>query len=451
MSETTYKATSCPSCGAPLEPPEGRSVVECSYCGRKLEVEGEKTRQVDEGSARSLTDKLLQGYGGSDYGEGKRYGVVDMRARDWKCWERGVWPIEGCASSSFGTGWAARAVVGAPRVYPRCGDRMGAWAPGTARSHVEWIEARYPSGAPPVKAIRVFETCVPGATYAVTAREDGDHELLWEGKPTRMGNTAQVLEIRVDPPRKLSAVRAYVSNSLGNQWTEIDTIGLVAPEPIPVAMRRKPPRFRPAHKALLIAAIAGAAIFLAASICSTAELNEESETPELASPVESVTGAVMKVWQTDVAGMTDAGTVWASTAVGRSSAYGKDDWSAARALGPPDVFPAHLDSKQAWAPRQQNRGQEWITVGFAGVKNAGSVIVVETLNPGALVRIDDLSDPDAPVVLWRGTTSAPGKSRILSLELPEPRNISRLRLVLDTKRVAGWNEIDAIGLVPRRE
>ena len=44
-----------------------------------------------------------------------------------------------------------------------------------------------------------------------------------------------------------------------------------------------------------------------------------------------------------------------------------------------------------------------------------------------------------------------GTSRILSLELAETRPLSHVRIVLDTSRTAGWNEIDAIGLVPRAQ
>jgi hypothetical protein len=37
---------------------------------------------------------------------------------------------------------------------------------------------------------------------------------------------------------------------------------------------------------------------------------------------------------------------------------------------------------------------------------------------------------------------------VAEVTLPAPRSISAVRLVLDTRRVAGWNEVDAIGLVP---
>jgi hypothetical protein len=75
------------------------------------------------------------------------------------------------------------------------------------------------------------------------------------------------------------------------------------------------------------------------------------------------------------------------------------------------------------------------------------VLVVETLNPGALVRIDDFTGDAVPRRLWSGETPATKQARFLRLELAEPVRIDSIRLILDTSRVAGWNEIDAVGLI----
>ncbi len=441
----------CSSCGAPLEPPASARVIECSYCGRKLQVSSGQAENADDAAPVNLIVDLLQGYSGRDHGDGQRYGVVEMRGRDWKCWERGVWPIDSHASSSFGLGWSAKAIHGAPTVYPRCGDKVGAWAPRSRTSAVEWIEASYDSSAPPVEAIRVFETCTPGATFAVTIREPGSDrdELVWQSPPEQVGNRAQVVEIRLDPPRRVRSARAYIKNSIGSHWSEIDTIGLVATTPVAEELRKKPSR---AGRwgwmiALLVISVAGIIFF---TLLEASSQSKATITPVISTPARIVTGQTMKVWNADALTMAEDGTVWASTATGVSSQYGAKDWSPAQALGAPNVLPIHGDNKRAWAPKAQNRGGEWISVRFAPVAQTGSIVIVETFNPGAVVRIDDLSDPAAPVVLWNGTTQSPKTSRVLSLELGQPRAISEVRVVLDTSKVSGWNEIDAIGLVPRQ-
>ena len=86
---------------------------------------------------------------------------------------------------------------------------------------------------------------------------------------------------------------------------------------------------------------------------------------------------------------------------------------------------------------------------FASPVRAQAITWVETFNPGAIARVDDVSDPSTPVNVWEGAVSAPGPhATVWTLTLPAPRVITALRLVLDTSRVAGWNEIDAIGLIP---
>ena len=77
------------------------------------------------------------------------------------------------------------------------------------------------------------------------------------------------------------------------------------------------------------------------------------------------------------------------------------------------------------------------------------MVWAETYNPGAVVRVDDVCDPSNPVALWQGratVTSLPAD--VAQVALVAPRTISAIRLVLDTRLVAGWNEIDAIGLIP---
>jgi hypothetical protein len=73
------------------------------------------------------------------------------------------------------------------------------------------------------------------------------------------------------------------------------------------------------------------------------------------------------------------------------------------ALGAPDTFPRDCDCNEAWASEEPDLGAEWITVAFPNPVDARSIVVVETFNPGAVVRVDDVSEADAPVLLWEGT------------------------------------------------
>ena len=142
---------------------------------------------------------------------------------------------------------------------------------------------------------------------------------------------------------------------------------------------------------------------------------------------------------------------WAAQADEFSSQYNDTAWAAHRATGGPEVYPQHGDITGAWATNNEDRGLEWIHVSFQHQIMAKGVMILETYNPGAVARVDDCSNMPERVMLWSGDTDGIGTNtqgaRALYLELQQPREMWKLCVYLDTSRVRGWNEIDAIGLV----
>lgn len=453
-------ALSCVGCGAPLEPQAG-STIRCAYCDRILVVVGAKVSVGPGAQGRTLADSLLSGYR-EDVGDGRRYSADEMAGRDWPSRVNGLWPERAAASSSFGGGWSAETILGPPRVFPRTGDIVGAWAPKPRTSHVEWIEAFYPSGAPPIGSVRVFETHAAGAVFAITAVERGQEEpfCLWQRPPSPLLGS-WVLEASVDPPRDLASVRIYLTNDSA-RWSEIDTIGLVATAPVPLELRRsnQKQRQRPASRVGLVRWIAAAvgvvAVVLAIRTCNRHAPDPIASQPLATTiparlppppmPAERVAGVIAKPARPALFELMDV--VWASTAGSASSEYSPTRWSRAQVVGRPNVYPEHGDIAGAWATREASAGTEWIEVGFEPPRRATSLLIVETFNPGAVVRVDDLTDPARPTVLWSGTTAVTSESRVFELELPEPRLIGAVRVVLHTQRAQTWNEIDAVGLRP---
>lgn len=143
---------------------------------------------------------------------------------------------------------------------------------------------------------------------------------------------------------------------------------------------------------------------------------------------------------------------WASSVEGFSSQYDDPSWAATQVLGPPDVFPRHGDLPQAWASRGPDDPAEWIAVGFARASPIAAVVVHETFNPGAIDRVALTSEDgtifEVPVDPADVETSPAGSVR-RRFELPcTPYRVRTVRLDLDSVRVSGWNEIDAIGIIP---
>jgi hypothetical protein len=141
---------------------------------------------------------------------------------------------------------------------------------------------------------------------------------------------------------------------------------------------------------------------------------------------------------------------WATSVVEFSTQYSDHGWSAQQVLGPPDVFPAYGDVVRAWASKGADDRDEFIEVGFERPGMISAVEVYETYNPGAIDRIELVTVRgrriDVPI---SGPPPLPNTSARRQFEFrctKEP--IASVRIHLDSQRVPGWNEIDAIGIVP---
>jgi hypothetical protein len=123
------------------------------------------------------------------------------------------------------------------------------------------------------------------------------------------------------------------------------------------------------------------------------------------------------------------------------------DWSAAQMTGPPDT-PIAGDMVTAWASKEPEMGEIWIELDYAEAVVPESVRVHETFNPGAVSRIFAQRPDGTWTVIWEGN-AAPGEAPWwFEPSLQSVRfQTRRLRLISDTSRVPGWNEIDAVELI----
>ena len=135
----------------------------------------------------------------------------------------------------------------------------------------------------------------------------------------------------------------------------------------------------------------------------------------------------------------------ASTAMAASRPRGPS-WSPGQAAGPPDTT-EHADSPSAWAPASQNGGREWLKLSFPKSVEIREINIHESYNPGAVSRVVALLPNGLEQTLWEGT--APADSALIEHSIPVPKGTrsDTIRIELDTSRVPGWNEIDAVELV----
>ncbi|MCL2743179.1 MAG: hypothetical protein FWE67_04940 [Planctomycetaceae bacterium] len=135
----------------------------------------------------------------------------------------------------------------------------------------------------------------------------------------------------------------------------------------------------------------------------------------------------------------------------------KRPWGPEQATGKPDAYlnAAGGDYPTAWASLTEDGQEEWLELTWDKPIEAAGVDVYETFNPGALVKIIAY-DPvvrgyKKEVAKWAGVDptpcDAPNGKGISKIRFEKPVLTNRVTLYLDSPKVPGWNEIDAVGLV----
>ena len=105
-------------------------------------------------------------------------------------------------------------------------------------------------------------------------------------------------------------------------------------------------------------------------------------------------------------------------------------------------------SQTAWASRTQDGMDEWLELEYAKEVELAAVIIHETYNPGAVYKITAYSKTKMEAELWKGkdptdTGAARGVSEI---KIKQRFKTKRIRIHINSTKVKGWNEIDAVGI-----
>ncbi len=125
-------------------------------------------------------------------------------------------------------------------------------------------------------------------------------------------------------------------------------------------------------------------------------------------------------------------------------------WGAEQATGLPNT-PVSGDLPTAWASLTEDDQDEWLLLTYAKAFDAKEVIVHESYNTGALTRVT-VMDGTKEVEVWSGTDPVGvGEGHgiaVIPVDVHFP--VRRVKLYFASKDVAGWNEIDAVGLREKR-
>ena len=125
---------------------------------------------------------------------------------------------------------------------------------------------------------------------------------------------------------------------------------------------------------------------------------------------------------------------------------GGPSWSPGQAAGAPNTA-NHGDYSTAWASQSPDGGKEWLQLKYGKPVEIGEITIHETYNPGAVSKVSALMPDGSERVIWQGTMSAEDGVIERAIKVPAGIRSDQIRVELDTARVPGWNEIDAVELV----
>ena len=126
----------------------------------------------------------------------------------------------------------------------------------------------------------------------------------------------------------------------------------------------------------------------------------------------------------------------------------KRGWGPEQAAGEPDTLQAG-DISTAWAPRLPDGGEEWLKLEYERAVAIAEVRVRETYNPGAIAKVTAVLPNGNEITLWEGVEPKAQPPVEMSFQVTEAVTARSVKVYLDTQRVPGWNEIDAVELIGR--
>ncbi len=130
-----------------------------------------------------------------------------------------------------------------------------------------------------------------------------------------------------------------------------------------------------------------------------------------------------------------------------ATAKARRAWGHEQATGLPDTDGAG-DIQTAWASRTQDDQDEWLMCEYADPVMPTAVIVHETYNPGSLYKVSVFKLDGTEVEAWKGKdpTSADEARGVSVVPIKVDFKVNRVKIYLKSTEIAGWNEIDAVGL-----
>jgi len=137
---------------------------------------------------------------------------------------------------------------------------------------------------------------------------------------------------------------------------------------------------------------------------------------------------------------------YALLATGLHAAQPPREWGPEQATGAPNT-PTAGDLPTAWASLHPDGGTEWLQVEFDKPVEVAEVLIRETFNPGAISKVVAVDTGNKETTIWEGQAPTSAAPTEMVVKASSPVSSNKIKIYLDSNRVPGWNQIDAVQLV----
>jgi len=143
---------------------------------------------------------------------------------------------------------------------------------------------------------------------------------------------------------------------------------------------------------------------------------------------------------------------WASELVSFSNEFSRTVCSAKEVLGKPSSIPEKGFTYCAWSPsKPDDEMDDFIDVRFDVPQEVQQIFIVESVNPGAIFEVYLYSTEGRKFRVFQQVPKPvlplDKEGRLFNIKIPRtPYLVNRLRIVLISRNVPGYNLIDAIGI-----
>ncbi|MBL8863279.1 MAG: hypothetical protein JNK02_14880 [Planctomycetes bacterium] len=223
-------------------------------------------------------------------------------------------------------------------------------------------------------------------------------------------------------------------------------LDLAAPEPNRALARLFARAAKPSDRARLVARASPDPAASALEVLRPASTDEETVRVAAAERLRALRGPAFLAFVEEWLGYERVERVRRLLGAAREELARVPNYAPEQAIGPPDAV-AGQDHPKAWASSKADMGLQWLELSYAPPRRASGLRIHEVCVAGAVVRVIGIDAQGTERELWSGAdpTSTPG---VFALDFAATAwAVARVRIVLDTDRAAGWNEIDAVELV----